>query len=105
HLRTFGADGQETSFGSGVGLVVIKWRADALADGDHIEAVIKGSAVNNDGRAKIGYTAPGVDGQSAVVAAALGVAGVEPDTVTAIEAHGTATPVGDPIEIAALTRV
>jgi amino acid adenylation domain-containing protein len=105
HCRPFDADGRGTIFGSGVGAVVLKRLDDALADGDHIEAVVKGSAVNNDGGAKIGYTAPGIEGQAGVIAAALGVADVEPDTVTAIEAHGTATPVGDPIEIAALSRV
>lgn len=104
HCRPFDADAGGTVFGSGAAVVVLKRLHDALADGDHIEAVIRGSATNNDGRAKVGYTAPGIGGQTAVIAAALGAADVEPDTITAVEAHGTATPVGDPIEIAALTR-
>ncbi|WP_431784116.1 amino acid adenylation domain-containing protein [Streptomyces chumphonensis] len=104
HTRPFDADGTGTMFGSGVGVVVLKRLADALADGDRVDAVIRGTAVNNDGAAKIGYTAPGVDGQARVIATALGVADVEPDTVTAIEAHGTGTPLGDPIEITALAR-
>jgi amino acid adenylation domain-containing protein len=105
HCRPFDAKASGTIAGNGVGVVVLKRLEDALADGDHIEAVIKGSAVNNDGAAKIGYTAPSVDGQAQVVAAALGIAGVEPATVTAIEAHGTGTPLGDPIEVRALTQV
>jgi amino acid adenylation domain-containing protein len=105
HCRPFDASAGGTVFGSGAGVVVLRRLADALDDGDHIEAVIRGSAANNDGRSKIGYTAPGIGGQTAVIAAALGAADVEPDTVTAIEAHGTATPLGDPIEIAALSRV
>ncbi|MCF6522530.1 non-ribosomal peptide synthetase/type I polyketide synthase [Streptomyces sp. JJ36] len=105
HTRSFDAAGSGTMFGSGVGAVVLKRLADALADGDRVDAVIKGSAVTNDGSAKVGYTAPGVDGQSRAIAGALGVAGIEPHTVTAIEGHGTATPLGDPIEVTALTRV
>ena len=105
HCRPFDADATGTVFGSGVGVVVLKRLEDALADGDHIEAVIRGSAVTNDGSAKVGYTAPGVDGQSRVIATALGVAGVDPSTVTAVEAHGTGTPLGDPIEVTALSRV
>jgi acyl transferase domain-containing protein len=104
HCRAFDADGQGTVFGDGVGLVVLKPLADALADGDTIHAVIKGSALNNDGALKIGFTAPSVEGQAEVIAEALAVAGVAPETVTYIETHGTATPLGDPIEIAALTR-
>jgi amino acid adenylation domain-containing protein len=105
HCRPFDARATGTVAGNGVGVVVLKRLEDAIADGDHIEAVIKGSAVNNDGAAKIGYTAPSVDGQAQVVAAALGIAGVEPATITAIEAHGTGTPLGDPIEVRALTQV
>ncbi|MCZ7434491.1 non-ribosomal peptide synthetase/type I polyketide synthase [Streptomyces sp. WMMC1477] len=104
HTRPFDASGSGTMFGSGVGVVVLKRLADAIADRDRVDAVIRGTAVNNDGAAKIGYTAPGVDGQARVIATALGVADVDPDTVTAIEAHGTATPLGDPIEITALAR-
>ncbi|HEU5230862.1 MAG TPA: aminotransferase class III-fold pyridoxal phosphate-dependent enzyme, partial [Ktedonobacteraceae bacterium] len=78
---------------------------DALADGDTIHALIKGSAINNDGAGKIGYTAPGIDGQAAVIAEAQAIAGVDPETITYIEAHGTGTQLGDPIEIAALQKV
>ncbi|MFQ5617142.1 MAG: type I polyketide synthase, partial [Anaerolineales bacterium] len=76
----------------------------ALEDGDTIYAVIKGTAINNDGSLKIGYTAPGIEGQARVIAEAQAVAGVDPETITYVEAHGTATPLGDPIEIAALTK-
>ncbi len=75
-----------------------------MADGDSIYAVIKGSAINNDGSVKVGYTAPSVEGQAAVISQALAVAGVEPETVRYVETHGTGTALGDPIEIAALTR-
>ena len=102
--RAFDANAQGTFRGSGVGVVVLKRLSQARADGDCIHAVIKGSAINNDGAAKIGYSAPSVDGQAAVIAEALDVANVHPETVTYIEAHGTATPIGDPIEIAALTQ-
>ncbi|HEY0696601.1 MAG TPA: polyketide synthase, partial [Micromonospora sp.] len=105
HCRPFDADATGTVFGSGVAVVVLKRLEDAVADGDHIEAVIRGTAVTNDGAAKVGYTAPGVDGQARVIATALGVAGVDPATITAVEAHGTGTPLGDPIEVTALSRV
>ncbi|MEV0001655.1 amino acid adenylation domain-containing protein [Micromonospora sp. NPDC050980] len=105
HCRPYDAGATGTMFGSGVGVVVLKRLADALADGDHVEAVIRGSAVTNDGSAKVGYTAPGVDGQARAIATALGVAGVEPDTITAVEGHGTGTLLGDPIEVTALSRV
>ncbi|MCI0726484.1 MAG: amino acid adenylation domain-containing protein [Chloroflexi bacterium] len=104
HCRAFDARARGFVSGSGVGIVTLKRLADALADGDTIHAVIKGSAINNDGREKVGYTAPSVEGQAAVITKALDVAGVEPDTITYVEAHGTGTVVGDPIEIAALTR-
>jgi phthiocerol/phenolphthiocerol synthesis type-I polyketide synthase E len=104
HCRAFDADGQGTLFGSGVGIVVLKRLADALVDGDHIEAVIKGSAVNNDGSMKVSYTAPSVEGQAKVIAEALANAGVSAETISYIEAHGTATALGDPIEIQALTK-
>src|SRR5205823_3481878 len=102
--RTFDANAAGTVSGDGVGIVVLKRLSDALADGDCIRAVIKGCAINNDGALKIGYTAPSVDGQAEVIAMAQANAGVEPDTISCIEAHGTATPLGDPIEIAGLTR-
>ncbi|HEX3559476.1 MAG TPA: SDR family oxidoreductase [Pyrinomonadaceae bacterium] len=105
HCRAFDADAQGTVSGSGVGVVVLKRLSDALNDGDHIYAVLKGSAINNDGALKVSYTAPSVDGQAEVIAMAQAVAGVEPETVTYIEAHGTGTPMGDPIEVAALTQV
>ena len=104
HCRAFDARAQGTVFGNGVGIVVLKRLADALADGDCIHAVIKGSAINNDGSLKVGYTAPSVDGQARVIAEALAVSGIDAETVTYIEAHGTGTPLGDPIEIAALTQ-
>ena len=93
-----------TIFGSGVGIVVLKRLADALADGDAIHAVIKGSAVNNDGSAKVSYAAPSVDRQAAAMAEALADAGADPATISYVETHGTGTRMGDPIEIAALTR-
>ncbi len=105
HCRAFDARAQGTVFGNGVGLVVLKPLARALADGDTVHAVIKGTAINNDGASKIGYTAPSVEGQSQVIAAALAAAGVGPETVTYVEAHGTGTPMGDPIEVAALIEV
>ncbi len=104
-IRAFDAKAQGTIFGTGLGLVVLKRLADALADGDTIHAVIKGSAVSNDGSEKVGFTAPGVDGQYRVIRAALTAAEVAPETVTYVEAHGTGTPVGDPIEVTALTKV
>ena len=90
--------------GSGVGVVVLKRLTDALADRDHIRAVVKGSAINNDGPAKVGYTAPSQRGQARAIKAALTAAEVEPHTVGYIEAHGTGTALGDPIEIAALAN-
>ncbi len=105
HCRAFDEKAQGTVGGSGVGIVVLKRMLDALEDGDTIQAVIKGSAVNNDGSLKVGYTAPSIEGQAKVIAEAQAIAGVPPDTITCIEAHGTATPLGDPIEIAALTQV
>ncbi|WP_414620779.1 beta-ketoacyl synthase N-terminal-like domain-containing protein [Calothrix sp. CCY 0018] len=104
HCRAFDAQAQGTIFGSGLGVVVLKRLEDAVADGDCIHAVIKASAINNDGSLKVGYTAPSVDGQREVILEALALAGVEPETINYIEAHGTATPLGDPIEITALTQ-
>ncbi|AGP38559.1 type I polyketide synthase [Sorangium cellulosum] len=105
HCRAFDAAAKGTVGGSGIGIVVLKRLADALADGDHVHAVIRGAAINNDGSSKIGYTAPSVQGQAEVIGMAQALAGVEPDDISYIEAHGTGTPLGDPIEIAALTRV
>lgn len=104
HCRAFDAQAAGTVGGSGVGVVVLKRLAEALVDGDTIYAVIRGSAVNNDGAAKVGFTAPGVEGQAQVIAEAQAVAGVESDTIGYVEAHGTGTELGDPIEIAALTQ-
>ena len=102
--RTFDADAEGTVFGSGTGVVVLRRLTDALRDGDTIHAVIKGTAVNNDGSAKVGYLAPSVDAQARNMAEALAVSGVEPGDVGYIECHGTATPVGDPIEVVALAQ-
>ena len=104
HCHAFDHRAQGTVFGSGAGVVVLRRLADAVADGDHIWAVIKGSAVNNDGSAKAGYLAPSVDGQAAAVADALAIADVPADTVDYVECHGTGTYLGDPIEVAALTE-
>jgi acyl transferase domain-containing protein len=105
HCRAFDAQAQGTVPGNGAGIVVLKRLEDAIADGDCIHAVIRGAAINNDGALKVGYTAPSVDGQAEVIAEALALAGVEPETISYIEAHGTGTALGDPIEIAALTQV
>ena len=104
HCRPFDASSKGTVFGSGVGVVVLRRLSDALADGDPIRAVIKGSAINNDGAGKVSYLAPSVDGQAQSIAEALSIANVPADTITYVEAHGTGTPVGDPIEVAALTQ-
>ncbi|MDA5282550.1 type I polyketide synthase [Streptomyces sp. Isolate_45] len=104
HCRAFDARAGGTVFGSGVGLVLLKRLEDARADGDHIWAVIRGSSVNNDGASKAGFTAPSATGQAAVIADALAFAEVPAQTVGYVEAHGTGTVIGDPIEIAGLTR-
>lgn len=101
--RPFDADGAGTMFGDGVGLVALKRLAEAVEDGDRILAVVKGSAINNDGSDKIGYTAPSISGQRAVITEAQAVAEVDTDTITYVEAHGTATTLGDPIEFTALS--
>ncbi|MGK5533593.1 type I polyketide synthase, partial [Streptomyces sp. URMC 129] len=104
HCRAFDADAAGTVAGNGAGVVVLRRLADARAGGDAVDAVIRGTAVNNDGSLKAGYTAPSIDGQAEVVAEALAVADVDPATVGYVETHGTGTPLGDPIEVAALTR-
>ncbi|MBL8830224.1 MAG: polyketide synthase dehydratase domain-containing protein, partial [Planctomycetaceae bacterium] len=104
HCRPFDAAAQGTVFGNGVGVVVLKRLDQAVADGDYIYGVIRGSAVNNDGGRKVGYMAPSQDGQAAVVAEALAMADVNPATIGYIEAHGTATALGDPIEVYALAQ-
>ncbi|ARF67943.1 non-ribosomal peptide synthetase [Paenibacillus larvae subsp. pulvifaciens] len=105
HCRAFDAKAKGTVAGSGVGVVVLKRLDEALRDGDTIHAVIKGSAINNDGGHKVGYTAPSVRGQAEVIRMALDSAGIGPETISYVEAHGTGTPLGDPIELAALTEV
>jgi acyl transferase domain-containing protein/acyl carrier protein len=105
HCRAFDAQASGVVDGNGVGVVLLKRLADAIADGDHIYAVIKGAAINNDGALKVGFTAPSEDGEAEVIAEALGIADVEPDSIGYIETHGTGTSLGDPIEIAALTKV
>ena len=104
HCRAFDAKAQGTVGGNGVAIVVLKRLEDALADGDHIRAVIKGTAINNDGSLKVGYTAPSVEGQAQAIRAAQLMAEVEPETISYVEAHGTGTTLGDPIEITALTE-
>src|SRR5262249_3284518 len=104
HNRAFDARAKGTVNGNGAGVVVLKPLSRALADGDPIRAVILGSELNNDGSGKVGFTAPWEEGQAQVIAAAQAAAGVSPEGIGYVEAHGSATPVGDPIEIAALTR-
>ncbi len=104
HCRAFDADADGTIFGSGAGMVVLKLLDKAIEDGDRIYGIIKGSAVNNDGGTKVGYFAPNVDGQTRVVAEALAFADIPPQSVSYIEAHGTGTKLGDPIEIRALSQ-
>lgn len=105
HCYAFDARAKGTVIGNGVGVVVLKRLQDAIADGDFIYATIAGSAINNDGSSKVGYTAPSVDGQAEAIAEAMMLADVEPETISYIEAHGTGTALGDPIEIAALSQV
>ncbi|HEY6432767.1 MAG TPA: aminotransferase class III-fold pyridoxal phosphate-dependent enzyme, partial [Acetobacteraceae bacterium] len=105
HCRPFDANASGTIFGSGAGVVLLKRLADAIADGDHVYAVILGCGLSNDGADKVGFTAPSVNGQAAAIEQALAQAGIEPQSVGYVECHGTATPLGDPIEIAALTKV
>jgi len=105
HCRAFDEEAKGVLKGDGVGVVVLKRLADALDDGDEIDAVILGSASNNDGDVKVGYSAPGINGQIDVIRAAMMMADVNADTIDYVEAHGTGTPVGDPIEISALTQV
>ncbi|MEV4481654.1 SDR family NAD(P)-dependent oxidoreductase [Micromonospora coxensis] len=104
-VRPFSADGTGIVYSQGVGVVVLRRLADALADGDPVLAVVHGTAVNNDGADKAGFTAPSVRGQARVIAEALAVAGVAPTQVGYVEAHGTATRLGDPVEVTALRQV
>ncbi|MEU5552253.1 beta-ketoacyl synthase N-terminal-like domain-containing protein [Micromonospora sp. NPDC047793] len=104
HCRPFDRDAAGTVEGNGVGVVVLKRLENALRDGDHVYAVIKGSAVNNDGSRKVGYTAPSIEGQAEVIRKAYRVANVRPAEVSYIETHGTGTSLGDPIEVEALRK-
>ena len=103
-VRSLDSEANGTVMGSGVGAVTLKRMSEALADGDIIHAVILGSAVNNDGRVRAGYTAPGVEGEAEVMELAMGVAGVKPDTIGYVECHATGTTLGDSIELSALNR-
>jgi acyl transferase domain-containing protein len=104
HCRPFDADAGGTNFSDGLGVLALKRLDEALRDGDQVYAVIKGFGLNNDGSDKVGFAAPSVHGQAEVIALAQAQAGVDPVSISYIEAHGTATPLGDPIEIEALTR-
>jgi acyl transferase domain-containing protein/thioesterase domain-containing protein len=104
HCRAFDASSAGTVMASAVGCVVLRRLEDAIRDGDQILAVVRGSAVNNDGSQKVGYLAPSVTGQARVVSEALAIAGVDAEDVSYIEAHGTGTLIGDPIEVTALTQ-
>lgn len=104
HCRAFDERAQGTVCGSGVAAVLLKRLDEAIEDRDHIYAVIKGSAINNDGYRKVGFTAPSVEGQVEVIRLAHIMAGVNPETISYVEAHGTGTPIGDPIELQALTE-
>jgi acyl transferase domain-containing protein/acyl carrier protein len=103
--RPFDAEARGTVIGNGAGIVVLKRLEDALEDGDHIYAVVRGSATNNDGLKRVSYAAPGLNGQAAVMASALGNAGIEPDMIDYVETHGIGTPMGDAIELAAMIKV
>jgi acyl transferase domain-containing protein len=104
HCRAFDARAEGTVGGNGAGIVVLRRLEDALAAGDHILAIIRGTAINNDGSEKVGYTAPSLNGQAQVIEMAQGIADVPAETVSYVEAHGTGTALGDPIEVAALTQ-
>ena len=104
HTRTFDERAAGTVFSNGVAVVVLKRLEDAMRDGDQVYAVIKGTGLNNDGSQRVSFGAPGVEGQSEAIAMAHAMAGFDPETITYVEAHGTATPLGDPIEVAALTK-
>jgi acyl transferase domain-containing protein len=104
YCRAFDVNAKGTVFGNGVGIVVLKRLRDAIQDGDHIYAIIKATAINNDGSQKVGLTAPSVIGQAKAITTALTKAKINPETIQYIETHGTGTALGDPIEIAALTK-
>lgn len=102
--RAFDHNSNGTIFGSGAGVVVLRRLADAIEDGDNIHAIIKSTAINNDGSLKVGYFAPSVEGQAQAVAEAIEIANINPETINYIETHGTGTFIGDPIEVTALTQ-
>lgn len=104
HCRPFAADSGGTIFTNGLGLVLLKRLGDAIADGDDITAVIKASAINNDGALKVGFTAPSVTGQANALRAAIELSGIDPKEIQYIEAHGTGTALGDPIEVEAIRQ-
>ncbi len=104
HCRPFDANAAGTSFNNGGAIVVLKRLADAIEDGDKIYTIIKGVGINNDGADKVSFTAPSVNGQMGAILQAQQQAGVEPDSIGYIEAHGTGTVLGDPIEVEALTQ-
>jgi|GEM_PF-1123182 len=104
HCRAFDDSSSGTIFGNGIGIVLLKRLEDAVADGDYVHAIIRGTAINNDGCAKVGYTAPSVSGQTEVIATALAMAEVDAKDIGYVEAHGTGTRLGDPIEVEALTK-
>jgi phthiocerol/phenolphthiocerol synthesis type-I polyketide synthase E len=104
HCRVFDADSSGTISGEGVGVIVMKRIEDAVRDNDHVYAIIKSTAVNNDGNRKVGYTAPSASGQYECIRMALKTAGIEPQSISYIEAHGTGTRLGDPVEVEALNR-
>ncbi|GAE86711.1 malonyl CoA-acyl carrier protein transacylase [Acetivibrio straminisolvens JCM 21531] len=104
HCRAFDAKASGTVSGSGLVVLVLKRLEDAIRDGDQIHAIIRGVGINNDGSEKNSFTAPNVDGQAECIVEAIEMSGVDPETITYIDAHGTGTDLGDPIEIAALTK-
>ncbi len=104
HCRPFDANSDGTLFGSGIAAVLLKPLAAAVASGDRIRAVIKGTAVCNDGGKKFSYTAASAEGQTRAMRAAIVRSGIDPDSIGFVECHGTGTAIGDPIEVQALTR-
>ncbi len=104
HCRAFDAQAEGTVFGNGVGIMVLKRYEDAVRDGDNVYAIIKGTAINNDGSLKADYTSPSIQGQRDVIKQAIDMARVDPETISFVETHGTGTKIGDPIEISALTQ-
>lgn len=104
HCRAFDSNASGTSSGEGIGVIILKSLEDAIEDNDHIYATIKGSAVNNDGNLKVGYTAPSVTGEKEVIQKAMSMADIDAESISYVETHGTGTILGDPIEIDALTK-